>query len=189
MKSSPKLTLSTLDFAISRRRISLRLLCQVHERIFQGCRISPADIGKFRNRQNWIGPEKKGIEEAYFYPPDLTHLKQGLKNLQTYLNSEKEDPLVQLAIWFAQLLILHPFMDGNGRVARLMIPLFLYQKKVIDKPLFFMSHYFKKHRLAYFHKLYLISTKSRWEEWILFFLRGIIAEGKQISEAVEKRSF
>lgn len=185
-KSSRKLPLSAIHLMLSKRRMSLPLLCKTHALIQKDTSAYPEDVGKIRKRQNWIGPEGKGIEEAYFYPPDYKKLKTGLKNLEEYLSSSKEDPIVQIAIWFAQLLILHPFMDANGRVARLMIPLLLYQKKVVAKPLFFMSHFFKKHRLTYFHKLFLVSSKKRWEGWILFFLRGIVEEGTRVNRILRQ---
>jgi len=179
-EDSRPLSLKAVALAVRQGPISTRLLCTLHTLVKGGSRARPQEIGKIRRRQNWIGPEKHPIDEAYFYPPDSAYLKKGLENLQEYFEREDEDPLVQLAIYFAQFLILHPFMDGNGRVARLVIPLFLYQKKVISKPLFFMSHYFRKHRLVYFHNLYLISTKNRWERWISFFLKGVVEETRRI---------
>lgn len=102
-----------------------------------------------------------------------------MDNLIKYAHQREKDPLVQLAIFFAQLLIIHPFMDGNGRVARICIPLFLYKKKLIAAPIFYMSPYFKRHRLSYFTKLYEISDEDKWEEWIEFFLKGIVEQGKK----------
>lgn len=188
LKASARLPREALDFVMKKRRISLKFLCDLHklaQRPTKG--VDPKDIGQFRNRQNWIGPENRSQEEAYFYPPDLFYLKKGLKNLQKYLKHQNEDPLVQLAIFFAQFLILHPFMDGNGRVARLVIAQFLYEKKIIGEPLFFMSHYFKKHRVDYFHKLYLISSKGKWEGWIRFFLKGIVEEGTRILKLYQRK--
>jgi hypothetical protein len=131
------------------------------------------DRGVFRKRQNWIGPEGCTLEQAYYLPPDHKELAQGMKDLIAYCKKTESDPLIQLAIAFAQFLIIHPFMDGNGRVARLMIPFFLYQKKMICSPHFFMSSYFKKHRLTYFQLLFGITESGKWEPWILFFLKGI----------------
>ncbi len=186
LKCSSRLPKEALDFLLEKHPISLRLLPRLHRYVQRPSKVvSLQDIGKIRNRQNWIGPEGRGEAEAYFYPPNLTDLKKGLKNLQEYFRRNDEDPLVQAAIYFAQFLILHPFMDGNGRVARLLIPLFLYEKKVIFEPLFLMSHYFKKRRVDYFHKLYEISSKQKWEEWIRFFLKGIIYEGKRMIESFE----
>ncbi|MBS0624589.1 MAG: Fic family protein [Verrucomicrobia bacterium] len=134
--------------------------------------------GKFREEQNWIGPHGKSIDEAYYLPPTANRVPALMKNLSTYLSRKTEEPLVQLAIAFAQLLIIHPFMDGNGRVARALVPAFLWKRKLISKPYFFLSRYIRAHRLAYYQKLYDISEESEWEEWILFFLRGIKEEAE-----------
>lgn len=103
-----------------------------------------------------------------------------MENLLQYMRKQEADPLVQLAIAFAQLLIIHPFMDGNGRVGRVMIPLFTYKKGVTSKPILHLSRYFKKHRLAYFEKLFAITTNKMWEEWIRFFLKGVIVESERL---------
>ena len=101
-----------------------------------------------------------------------------MRKLNAYVNKKEKDPLVQLAIYFAQLLIIHPFMDGNGRLARSLVPIFLYKKGLISTPRFYLSAYFKRHRLEYFKRLYMISKKKDWEGWIRFFLQGIIEEGE-----------
>ena len=134
---------------------------------------------KFRAWQNWIGPEGGKIEEAYFFPPKPSQVTKYMENLIRYLRLKDQDKLVQLAVFFAQLLIIHPFMDGNGRLARLLIPLIFSKKKTLSHPLFFMSGYFMKHRVRYFQKLYDISAEGDWEGWVRFFLIGIIEQGKQ----------
>ncbi len=154
--------------------ISLMLIRKIHAEI--SFKTQPS---KFRTEQNWIGPENAKIEEAYFLPPKPSRVLPLMQNLMHYLHSKEADPLVQLAIFFAQLLIIHPFMDGNGRVGRMLIPLFLYKKKILPQPLFFMSGYFKTHRVRYFQKLYDISADGDWEGWIRFFLTGIIEQGAQ----------
>jgi Fic family protein len=151
-----------------KKKISFALMCQLH-------RIVKEDpTSKFRTKQNWIGKEGCTIEQAYFLPPKPTSVPKLMKELKNYLHAKEKDPLVQLAIFFAQLLIIHPFMDGNGRVARLLIPLFLYEKKLTSSVKFFMDSYFKKHRTAYFEKLFAITTDGDWEGWIDFFLKGVI---------------
>ncbi len=159
--------------------ISLAFICKIHGDIGHNAKGNKKEIGRFRKRQNWIGPEGCSIKEAYFYPPRVSILNDYLHNLKQYLSYKENDPLVQLAIFFAQLLIIHPFMDGNGRVARILISLFLYKKGLISLPMVYLSTYFKKHRLNYFEKLYLITSKNAWEDWIVFFLRGIIDAGEQ----------
>lgn len=169
----------------SSRPLTLSLICQMHHKILQTA-IPAKDGGKFRKRQNWIGPLGCSQKEGYFIPPKFDQVPAYMNNLKRYINSKDQDVLVQLAIFFAQLLIIHPFMDGNGRLARALIPVVLYKKKVISAPLFDMNGYFKKHRLKYFEKLFLISKRSDWEGWIRFFLQGVIEAEKKMSSILLK---
>jgi Fic family protein len=102
-----------------------------------------------------------------------------MNQLFCYMKRSDKEPLLQLALILAQLLIIHPFMDGNGRIARLLIPLFLYKKKVLPSPFFFLSGYFKYRRLRYFQTLFKTTKENNWEEWIRFFLRGIRISAKK----------
>lgn len=180
-----KRALQKAALKMRKKTLTFPLMKEIHKTLKKGGS-KKAEIGKFRKLQNWIGPEGCGIEKAYFYPPKAALLPASMKNLKDYFFYKEQDPLVQLAIFFAQLLIIHPFMDGNGRVARVLIPLFLYKKKMITSPIFYMSAYFKKHRLTYFKKLNQITAKEDWEGWIRFFLEGIIVCGKESCERAEK---
>ncbi len=160
--------------AVKSSSLSTRFLCQMHNILL------PGQKGKFRKKQNWIGPKGCTRNEAYFLPPVFEKVPEGMGNLSAYGKRKEKDPLVHLAIYFAQLLIIHPFMDANGRLARALIPLFLYKKGKISSPRFYMSAYFKRRRLEYFEKLYLISTAKDWEGWISFFLQGMVEEGEKI---------
>ncbi len=164
------------------RPISCAFLCRLHRIIKKGA----AESGKIRKRQNWIGPEGKGMSYAYFLPPSVSHIPNSLGNLKKYVSYPEKDVLVQLAIFFAQLLIIHPFMDGNGRLARVLVPFFLYKKKLLSSPLFYLSLYFKKHRLEYFERLFAITKENDWEGWIRFFLKGIIEEGRSLIDTALK---
>lgn len=165
-----------LDFAIQwPHSLNRSFLCRVHAFVKKDGP-NPKEIGRFRKRQNWIGAEGCPIQEAYFLPPKFHLLDAAVKNWCLYSYRKDLDPLLQLAILVAQFLILHPFMDGNGRVARIYIPIFLARKKLISGPFFFLSRYFECHRLQYIQKLFRISEKDEWEDWILFFLRGVIEE-------------
>lgn len=146
---------------------------------------NPEEVGHLRKRQNWIGVEGCPIEEGYFFPPKAHLVPKYIKDWQSY-QMIKEEPLIQLAILFAQLLIIHPFMDGNGRVARNHIPAFIYKKKLLSKPYLFLSAYFEDHLLQYFQKLYNISEINDWEDWILYFLKGVIVRSERMKSQVEK---
>lgn len=167
---------------ISKKPLTISLICKLHAKILRDSK----EAGAFRKRQNWIGPEGCSKEEGYFFPPKFHLVPKLMANLKHYINSKEKDPLIQLAIFFAQLLVIHPFMDGNGRLARALVPIILCQKGLIRQPLFNMNAYFKKHRLKYFEKLFLISEKDDWEGWIRFFLEGIIEEGKKMSSKLLK---
>ncbi len=151
-----------------KKPITFSLILKMHKKIIRNSK----DAGKFRTRQNWIGPEGCSKEEGYFFPPSHKSVPKYMKNLKHYINGRDKDRLVQLAIFFAQLLIIHPFTDGNGRLARALVPVILRKK-------FDMTSYFKKHRLKYFEKLFQISEADDWEGWIRFFLEGIIYTGEK----------
>jgi len=172
---------STLNWEIQigfKKKLSPHYLRQIHKKIKQGLEKSQSDIGRYRKDQNWIGPKGCPLEEAYFYPPPPREVSRYMNNLEQFIQYSDQEPLIKLAIYFAQLLIIHPFMDGNGRVARMVIPHFLYQNQISSTPLFYMSCFFKRHRLEYFERLYEITAHGNWEGWIRFFLKGMIEEGK-----------
>jgi len=173
--------LSWASQAINRSTFSKKQTCHIH-RIMKRATSPKEDLGRYRKRQNWIGPNDCSIEEAYFYPPKHTHVPRMMQQLFCYMKKKEEEPLLQLALAFAQLLIIHPFMDGNGRIARIWIPLFLYKKKILPSPSLFLSHYFKQHRLKYFQTLFQTSDENKWENWIAFFLKGIILESKRVTK-------
>ena len=161
-----------------RRKLGVQFYSRVHSFIKKNGS-KPHDIGRVRNRQNWIGPEGCPMEDAYFYPPPAPRIHPLLRNLDAYLEKQDVDPIVQLAIGFAQFLIIHPFMDGNGRVARVLIPVFAAKKKLLSQPALFLSAYFENLRLEYFQNLFCISEKNAWEEWIAFFLKGTISQANK----------
>jgi Fic family protein len=146
--------------------------CKIHA-IVKRDGPNPDEIGKIRTRQNWIGPEGSPIEEAYFFPPPPTEIQKHLRALERYLAMDDLDPVVQLAIGFAQFLAIHPFMDGNGRVARILVPRFAVKKKLLRHPILFLSAYIEKTRDIYIKRLFEITEENHWEEWILYFLKAV----------------
>ena len=162
--------------AKTRNLLTIKCLCKTHSIIKQEGP-NQKDIGHIRTRQNWIGTEGCLKEEAYFYPPKPQLVRPLLQNLFSFL-SKTEEPLLQAAIGFAQLLIIHPFIDGNGRLARIYIPAYLVKRKIISKPVLFLSGYFEKDRLKYFRFLFKITTENAWENWIIYFLKGVIQQTK-----------
>lgn len=166
------------------KSLTKKMLCTAHNVIKTGKKRGPLT---YRTRQNWIGPEGCTKEEAYFFPPKPRDVSQLMRALFHYCKEPDRDPLVQTAIAFAQFLIIHPFMDGNGRVARILIPILLYKKHLLPSPMLFMSRYFKDHRLSYFRELFNITENKRWERWILFFLKGVAREANQAAACAQKK--
>ena len=161
------------------RPISLNLLRRTHEVLLLGVRGQSSAPGEFRRIQNWIGKLGSTIETATYVPPDPSQIMPCLSNLEHYIHFDEEDRLVQLAIIHAQFEIIHPFLDGNGRLGRILIPLFLYEKKLLSRPLFYLSEYLESHRYYYCDHLLAITDGGDWDGWIRFFLNSIYEQARK----------
>ena len=149
-----------------------RILKFSHEVLLQGERGKNKHPGEFRISQNWIGPS---LKNAIFIPPPHDEAARLMSNLEKFINAKDSiHPLVKCALVHYQFETIHPFLDGNGRIGRLLIDLFLYWKKIIEKPLLYISLFLKQHRQEYFDRLMLVRKEGDFEQWILFFLKGII---------------
>jgi fido (protein-threonine AMPylation protein) len=162
----------------SKQPLNLSKLCFLHQLIkysssAKGC------LGVLRTQQNWIGPEGGGIEKAYFLPPPPLEVPQLVNEWISYFNANTAYPLIQLALVYGQFLLIHPFMDGNGRIARLFIPWFLHQHKLLNKPIFCTSNYFSKYRREYCKRLFDLSSDLSWLKWISFFLKALSSQAKK----------
>ncbi len=160
------------------RPMTLNLALQIHKVLLDSVRGENKQPGEFRKTQNWIGPYGAKMEEASFVPPSPIILQESLEKLLCYLNEEDFDVLAQCAIMHAQFELLHPFCDGNGRIGRLLIPLFLFYKKRLSSPMFYLSGYLETNRSTYYETLRNISEKGQWTEWILFFLHAVTEQSK-----------
>lgn len=178
--------LNTAVDELKKRPISLNLLKKTHQILLSGVRGKNKMTGQFRKVQNWIGKPGSPIENARYIPPSPETIGELLDNLEKYIHYDEKDRLVQLAIIHAQFEIIHPFLDGNGRIGRILIPLFLYEKKILNNPMFYLSSYFENHREEYYNKLLSITEANKWEEWILFFLKAIQYQSQQNSEKAKK---
>jgi Fic family protein len=157
--------------------ISLRLIRELHESLMRGVRGDTATPGEFRSTQNWIGSFGNKISEATFVPPPVEEMNKALDQLEKYLHSESDLPLlVQLALIHYQFEAIHPFLDGNGRIGRLLITLFLYAKRVLSYPLLYLSAFFEHNRQEYYDLLLDVSKTGNWGKWIEFFLKGVISQ-------------
>ena len=165
---------------IAHRPLTPHLLRQAHAVLMTGVRGRDKDPGAFRTSQNWIGSLHAPIERATFVPIPQEHLQSGLERWAAYAASTTEpDPLVQLAVLHAEFEALHPFKDGNGRLGRMIIPLFLFERKVLSGPNFYMSGYLEARRDQYIELMRDVSRSGAWTEWCAFFLEGLIAQASE----------
>lgn len=159
---------------MKRRPLSQQLLKAAHQILMCGVRGRDKAPGAYRRGQNWIGPKGCPLEDAGFVPVAPEHLQVGMDAWEQYLNrTDTLDPLVQLAIIHVEFEALHPFQDGNGRLGRMLIPLFLYQRRLLGSPDFYISGYFEAHREEYQERLRAVSRDGAWTQWCLFFLAAI----------------
>jgi Fic family protein len=154
--------------------ISLRLVREIHAELLRGVRGAERSPGEFRTSQNWIGAGSVSIERATFVPPPVAEMQDALDNLERFLHSEREFPaLIHCGLAHAQFETIHPFLDGNGRVGRLLITFLLVHRGILRRPLLYLSTYLKHHRADYYDRLMAIRNDGSWEGWMRFFLLGI----------------
>lgn len=166
--------------------ISTRMILKLHEIILKDGRGKDRNPGAYRKTQNWIGPTTR-IEDATYIPPSADKIEEYILNLEKYINDEIADdidPIIKIAVIHAQFESIHPFLDGNGRVGRILIMLYLLDKKVIFKPTFFVSEELERNKFKYYTMLNnLRNDNPKWKEWILFFLESVI---KQADKNIDK---
>lgn len=166
------------------RPFNLNLLLELHSVLLDSVRGREKARGQFRRSQNWIGPAGCPIQHAEFVPPHPLVLNKYISAWEKYYHQETPDLLVQLAIVHAQFEIVHPFMDGNGRLGRILIPLFLFEKQLLSRPVFYLSSYFERNRDEYVNCLRALGRqKGAWNRWIEFFLVAITRQAEANTEA------
>jgi cell filamentation protein, protein adenylyltransferase len=168
--------------------MSLRLLKEIHERLMNDVRGGTANMtpGEFRRSQNWIGSVGCTLNNASYVPPHHSELLGVLGNWEKYLHDPSDLLLVQCAIMHYQFEAIHPFLDGNGRVGRLFISLFLVEKGILPQPLLYLSAFFERHRDEYYSLLLRVSQKGDWESWIKFFLQAVITQSEHATESARR---
>ena len=170
---------AALEYGISRLEtlpLSLRLVRELHEHLMRGVRGDVATPGEFRRSQNWIGPPGCTLQEATYVPPPSSELMGCLGSWERFLHDDSLPPLVHAALSHAQFEAIHPFVDGNGRVGRLLITLLLVKQALIPSPLLYLSAYFEATREEYYARLLGITEGGEWEEWLAYFLRGVVVQ-------------
>jgi Fic family protein len=165
---------------------NLTLICAIQNELMQGVRGKDKRPGEVRKEQVWIGMRNCSMDEATFVPPEPTSITEHLGRLMAYLRQDNHEVLIQTAIMHAQFELIHPFMDGNGRTGRILIPLFLWQKQRLESPMFYVSEYFDEHRDDYDCNLSAISQQQDWEKWVLFFLDAVRVQARRNAEKVSQ---
>jgi Fic family protein len=166
-----------MNYGLERLRelpLSLRLIREIHIELLKGTRGANREIGEFRRSQNWIGPPGCKISEAVFVPPPPHEVVPAMGELEQFLHDETPmPPLIKCGLSHAQFESIHPFLDGNGRIGRLLIAFLLCWRGVLQRPLLYISDYFKRHRQEYYDRLQQVRDHDDWEGWMQFFLEGV----------------
>ena len=174
-----------MNFGIKRLEklpLSLRLIREIHAELLKGTRGAHRTPGEFRRTQNWIGAAGANLANATFVPPPVPEMKEALNKFEQFLHDDSLPVLIHTGLAHAQFETIHPFLDGNGRVGRLLITFLLCERKILHRPLLYLSHYLKMHRAEYYDRLTAIRNDGNWEAWLKFFLRGV---GEVSQEAIE----
>lgn len=174
------------EFAIDRLQslpLCNRLIKETHKVLMEGGRGQEKSPGEFRNSQNWIGGQGSTLKDARYIPPCVDDTKKAMADLETYMNSDDGlDVLIKSALIHYQFETIHPFLDGNGRIGRLLITLFLIEKKVITSPALYVSYFLKRNRVEYYDRMSETRTRGDYEQWVNFFLQAL---GESAEEAIQ----
>ncbi|MEQ1935145.1 MAG: Fic family protein, partial [Fimbriimonadaceae bacterium] len=164
--------------------VSLRLFRELHSVLLDGTRGGEIEIGEFRTSQNWIGSHGSTLKTASFIPPAPHEMMQALGDLENFLHSDGLPDLIAIGLAHSQFETIHPFLDGNGRLGRLLITFLLAERKLLKLPLLYLSHYLKQHQQEYYQRLQAVRDHGQWEEWIDFFLRAVATVADEATETV-----
>lgn len=180
------------EFALERMNtlpLCNRLIKETHEVLMSGVRGQEKNPGEFRTSQNWIGATGSSLKNARYIPPNPEDMINAMSDLEKYINSDDSlDLLIQAALLHYQFETIHPFLDGNGRVGRLLITLFLMEKKVLNSPALYISYYLKKNRIEYYDRMSEVRNKDNYEQWVKFFLNAIKESADESVDTIKKLS-
>lgn len=169
-----------LEYGLHRLKdlpVSLRLIREIHERLMDGVRGENQTPGEFRRSQNWIGPPGCTLMDATYVPPPPQEMQETLDSFEKYLHAQSElPPLIRLALIHYQFEAIHPFLDGNGRIGRLLVTLLLCSYGLLPQPLLYLSAFFERYRDEYYRRLIEVSQLGKWKDWITYFLRGVASQ-------------
>ncbi|MEW6745555.1 MAG: Fic family protein [Planctomycetota bacterium] len=166
--------------------LSLRLVRELHQKLMHGVRGETGTPGEFRRSQNWIGPQSCALSEATYVPPPTNKLIECLGAWETFLHNDTLPPLVHVALAHSQFEAIHPFLDGNGRVGRLLITLLLVEMGILPAPLLYLSAFFEATRPEYYARLLAVTESGEWEEWLEYFLAGVAQQGEDALDRIRR---
>lgn len=178
------------EFAIKRLHslpLCNRLLRETHAVLMEGVRGQEKNPGEFRRSQNWIGGQGSTLKNARYIPPTPDDMQAAMSDLEKYIHADDEtDVLIRAALIHYQFETIHPFLDGNGRVGRLLITLFLMEKKILTTPALYISYFLKKNRIEYYDRMTEVRAKGNYEQWVKFFLQAIIESAEDATAAIDE---
>jgi Fic family protein len=173
--------------SLERLPVSARLFKEIHSILMDGVRGAEKAPGEFRRSQNWIGASGCSLVQAAFVPPPPHEMEQAISDLERFLHNPSLMPdLIKIGLAHAQFETIHPFLDGNGRLGRLLITFLLCEKKILQRPLLYISYFFKKYRVEYYDRLQAIRNSGNWEDWLKFFVRGVSEVAQEASGVARK---
>ena len=177
------------EFALRRRRelpLCSRLIREMHGVLMEGVRGQEKYPGEFRRTQNWIGGTGSTLKNARYIPPNVEDMNAAMSALEAYMNAEDTlDPLIRTALVHYQFETIHPFLDGNGRIGRLLITLFLMEQNLLSTPALYISYFLKQNRIEYYDRMTEVRRAGNYEQWILFFLRAVAASAEDAVAAID----
>lgn len=184
--------ISACSYAINRLKtmpLCNRFLREIHQKLLIGIRGQEKNPGEFRRSQNWIGAANCTLNEARYIPPNVDDMNSALSDLEKYMNEGDDyDPLIRIALIHYQFETIHPFLDGNGRVGRLLILLYLLEQGYLSKPIIYISYFLKKNQIEYYDRISEVRKSGNYEQWVCFFLEAVSAAAKDSLQTIEKLS-
>lgn len=178
------------EFAVKRLQelpLCSRLIKEIHAVLMEGVRGQEKNPGEFRHSQNWIGGQGSTIKNARYIPPNPDDMEEAMSDLEKYMNAEDSlDPLIRAALIHYQFETIHPFLDGNGRVGRLLITLFLMDQKILSTPALYISCFLKQNRIEYYDRMTAVRQNGNYEQWIMFFLQAVKESAEDAIHTIDK---
>ena len=174
---------------LERLPLCCRLIREIHEVLMENVRGQDKTPGEFRHSQNWIGPANCSLKDARYIPPNVEDMQNAMSDLEKYINENTDyDPLIRVALIHYQFETIHPFLDGNGRIGRLLILLYLMEQGLLAKPVIYISYFLKKNQIEYYDRISEVRRSGNFEQWIRFFLEAVSKAASDSLEAIRQLS-